>query len=193
MRSTAQKTKLGQKGFTLVEILIAISILSVVSAITIPNFNAFINDQNLRQSQEALKNGIRDAQNRAISGVDSNTVCSGSNNCNYWVIWFDDTNTTYNISRTYSAGPDVAACNALTSASAIVKSEKLQGGGQIRTPGGTRSCIFYKMITADPVYINFINASSVYTACVTSSGAWMRVDMNLAGLVQGITGQGSCP
>ncbi len=195
MHLSALPKKLSQNGFTLVEILIAISILSVVSAITIPNFNAFINDQNLRQSQEALKNGLRDAQNRAISGVDSNTVCSAPNNCNYWVLWFNDGDTSYRVSRVYTALPNGATCNALSTTDVI--SEKLQGGGNLQTPSNQRSCIFFRMINADPVFVNTFSytGSDSYpynTACIRLGNSWLSVDMNTAGLVRGMSSQGPC-
>ncbi len=194
LKSAHHLQTIKHSGFTLVEVLIAVSILGAVSAITVPNFNGFINDQNLRQAQEAVKNGVRDAQNRAISGVDSNTVCSSPNLCNYWVFWYNDGDSRYRISRTYvsTPSPDAASCNALNQAH--VESDMLQAGATFQTPSNSRSCVFFRMISADVTFINLLSGGdNTVRSCITpGNNAWMQTSLNLAGMVGSVSGQGSC-
>lgn len=55
--------------FTLIELLIVIAIIGVLSAISIPSFSTFTNNQRLSQAAKQVKNDLRSAQNRALSGV----------------------------------------------------------------------------------------------------------------------------
>jgi type II secretory pathway pseudopilin PulG len=57
--------KFSVAGFTLIEILIIILILGIFSAIAAPSWLAFINNQNLRTSQDRIYWAIRIAQSNA--------------------------------------------------------------------------------------------------------------------------------
>ena len=57
-------------GFTLIELLIVIAIIGILSAIAIPSFSSFNNKQRLSQAAKQVKNDLRSAQNRAISGIE---------------------------------------------------------------------------------------------------------------------------
>ena len=57
-------------GFTLIELLIVIAIIGVLSAISIPSFSNFNNNQRLSQAAKQVKNDLRSAQNRALSGIE---------------------------------------------------------------------------------------------------------------------------
>ncbi len=56
-------------GFSLLEILIAIAVLSIATAIAIPNLRKFNEDQSLTNSKGDLVRSIRQAQSNAQSGV----------------------------------------------------------------------------------------------------------------------------
>lgn len=60
------------KGFTLIEILIAISIVVIVSAVALPNLRNFSNDQDLDNKISELKNILRKGQ----SSSNSSALCS---------------------------------------------------------------------------------------------------------------------
>ena len=58
-------TKLSTAGFTMIEILIIILMLGIFSAIAAPSWLAFINNHNLRTSQDRIYWAIRIAQSNA--------------------------------------------------------------------------------------------------------------------------------
>jgi prepilin-type N-terminal cleavage/methylation domain-containing protein len=54
-------------GFTLVELLVVVSILVILTATMIPSFTNYSDSQNIKQAQEAIKNDLRLVQNRALT------------------------------------------------------------------------------------------------------------------------------
>ncbi len=72
-------------GFTLIELLIVIAIIGILSAIAIPSFSDFNNNQRLSQAAKQVKNDLRSAQNRALNNVDGMA----------WGVSFDLANHTY--------------------------------------------------------------------------------------------------
>lgn len=169
-------------GFTLIELLVVVSILVIVTAITIPNFNTFIVSQNLKQAQEQVKNGIRDAQNKAISGVDSSSIYT------YWVIKFLNNGTTYQLGKTNTALDLSSSSNASTVCSAALTttdelSPVFAGGATLDLSGGSSpACIFYKMISADVYSSGLVSSKSV---CVKIGAASYGIEVNSSGMVKG--------
>ncbi len=176
------RRNIGNKGFTLVELLIAVSILVIITAATIPNFNTFITSQNLLQAREEVKNGIRDAQNRAITGVDSNSTYT------WWGIKFvnnGSTNATYQIGKTTCTqascpnGPGVTECTTLSTIDVI--SSVLPGDATFAITTSP-SCIFYKMVSGDVSMVNLNSGSKVRLVV----GANCKdVQVNSSGMVKG--------
>ncbi|MEA2065411.1 MAG: prepilin-type N-terminal cleavage/methylation domain-containing protein [Patescibacteria group bacterium] len=56
------------KGFSVVELLTAISILAIITSFSVINFNTWKKNENLRQSGRELANNIRNAQTKSLSG-----------------------------------------------------------------------------------------------------------------------------
>lgn len=166
------------RGFTLIELMIAVSIITIVSAATIPSFNAFITNQNLKQAQEQVKNGIRDAQNKAISG----NGAGGS--YTYWYIKFVDGYKSYSIGKTTSASPDATACS--TPATVDEISPALQGGSTLAITSSP-FCVFYKMGSAEEVGVGGVSD----TAVVKLANKCLGVLINSSGLVKGVSA--TCP
>ena len=82
------------KGFTLIEVLISISIIGILTAGIVPTFSGYVKNQNLKQAQEDLKSNLRSVQNRALTGSYSDLELDGERIL-YWAIKFEDGFSTY--------------------------------------------------------------------------------------------------
>ncbi len=60
-------------GYTLIEILITITILSLVGIISIPNLRNYSKNQDLKNSASSLKDALSNAQSASISGIKCST------------------------------------------------------------------------------------------------------------------------
>lgn len=76
-----------RKGFTLVELLIVVGIVALITGGLIPAFSNYMQNQDLLQAQEQLKNDLRSIQNRALAGAQSETLVGG-NQVHYWGVQF---------------------------------------------------------------------------------------------------------
>jgi type IV fimbrial biogenesis protein FimT len=56
----------GQRGFTLVEIMISIAVLALLIMVGIPSFTIFIQNSRTRAAADATLNGLQTARNEAI-------------------------------------------------------------------------------------------------------------------------------
>lgn len=79
------------KAFTLVELMISISIIAILTIAAIPTFSGFSRSQVLAQAFKSLKSDLRVAQSRSLSGA---TV---SGNAKAWGIHFDNGASQYQI------------------------------------------------------------------------------------------------
>ena len=67
MLNTSKKMNyLAQKGFSLMELMIVVSVVGILSAVSMPSFSRWIQDAKTRTTAEALQNGIRLAQVEAL-------------------------------------------------------------------------------------------------------------------------------
>lgn len=69
-----KKTSKSTKGFTLIEVLIAVSIIALIAAVSIPGFRNFNQGQELESLKSKLYNDLRLAQSKA----NANVVCPGA-------------------------------------------------------------------------------------------------------------------
>ncbi len=84
------------KGFTLIEILISVSILAILSAGIVPSFSGYIKNQNLKQAQEQLKSDLRSVQNRALTGSLSDLeLGTPTKRVAYWGVRFTNNSNIY--------------------------------------------------------------------------------------------------
>ena len=57
------------KGFSFIELLIVVSLITLISGAALPGFNSYIKNQNLKQSAEQVSSDLRTVQNKALGGV----------------------------------------------------------------------------------------------------------------------------
>jgi len=63
------------KGFTLVELMISIALISIITAVALPNFNQFITNMRVDNEISALHRLLLTARNTAINLEQNVTVC----------------------------------------------------------------------------------------------------------------------
>ena len=60
---------MSKKGFTLVEVLVAVGVMSVASFAFLPSFTGSLNEKKLQQSIDAVRDATATARNRALTEV----------------------------------------------------------------------------------------------------------------------------
>lgn len=65
---TRKGWKMGNPGFTLIEVMVAVTIALVLTGLVIANYNSHNDTQTLKQAGLTLKNNLRFAQVQAMSG-----------------------------------------------------------------------------------------------------------------------------
>jgi prepilin-type N-terminal cleavage/methylation domain-containing protein len=122
--------------FTLIELLVVVSLITLMTSALIPSFTAYLDDQNLKQAQEAVKNDLRSAQNKAMAGslTDISSV-------KYWGIKLVSNLNTYDFVTSTTGAVN---CGGAVTQS---KSEALPGSVVIRKGGGT--CVFFSIANGD--------------------------------------------
>ena len=79
--------------FTLIELMISISIIAILTIAAIPSFTGFSKSQALTQAFKTLKSDLRIAQSRSISGATTGTPATAK----AWGIHFVDDTAQYQI------------------------------------------------------------------------------------------------
>lgn len=82
-----------QAGFTLIEILVVISVTGILSAIGIASFVSYSRQQQVTQAVNDLKNNLRIAQSKALT----QEIPSGCTNLSAYELRFAADNRSYNI------------------------------------------------------------------------------------------------
>lgn len=59
--------KTGQRGFTLVELMIVIALLAIVATIAVPNFTQFIRNNQVQAKADEVKNFLQYARSQAVT------------------------------------------------------------------------------------------------------------------------------
>jgi prepilin-type N-terminal cleavage/methylation domain-containing protein len=158
-------------GFTLLELLVVVAIITIMTGALIPGFSNYINNQNLKQAQEHVKNDLRTVQNKAMTGANSDDLING-NPVNYWGVKFTSGSSTYDYFISYNA---VTGTGCPGSDAVIMgKSESLPGGTVIRS---TTRCIYFSLKNGD------IENGTAVIVGPASGTPCRRVLMNSAGLI----------
>jgi len=82
-----------QTGFTIVELIITIALISIITAIAIPNFISWLPNYRLRSAAQDLLSNFQKAKLAAVKGNVNVAVCFKSDNSGYTA--FVDTNANY--------------------------------------------------------------------------------------------------
>ena len=137
------KPALSLKGFTLIELLIVISLIIVITGSVIPSFNKYIDNQNVKQAQETVKDDLRTIQNKALNGELAQTeLGSPAAKVNYWGIEFIKGDPTY----TYFISVETNACGGAGTREDQGTSQPLPGEIVVRSRS---SCVFFSFANGD--------------------------------------------
>jgi prepilin-type N-terminal cleavage/methylation domain-containing protein len=146
-----------QKGFTLVELLVTVTIIVLLSGAAIPSFNNYLRGQTVKQAQDQFKNDMRTLQNKALTGALSDTkldVRGSQVQIQFWGIHYTAGTATYDYF--ISTGNNDVACNndrwQTSGGMAVDLTQSGQAQGQARLPDtiqfkGTAGdkCIFFSI------------------------------------------------
>lgn len=177
------------KGFTLVELMIVISVIAAISGFVIPSFSNYIHNQNLRQARDKLVTDIRSIQNRALTGVNYGEdqrfwgikFIQGDSVYYYFTV---DTSFDTNSDGSFSTGELAIACNGVNTGAA----EK------------SKPFLNDVIIISDEtcMYFSFHDGGVPFVDAPISLGYFgeadcMEVSVNLAGMVSSPADFQSCP
>jgi len=90
------------KGFTLIEMIIAVTIMMLLLAGTIAGYSSYNDKQKLKQTGLTLKSNLRMARTNAMSGKKPVTCLTGDSLMGYTMSFTDST---YTVTPTCSSGP----------------------------------------------------------------------------------------
>jgi len=187
-----KKVSLNTQGFTLVELLVVISIIALLTGAVIPSFSNYIKNQNLRQAQEQFKSDLRTTQNKALTGTGTDTTVK------YWGIHLLDGNNNY---YTFSSTTNTAACPATFDLGSkpsewltYTKSDNLTAGATVDI-NGTNACLYFSNDTSATTFITSNFQTCTGSLSITSSPApnnftCMNVTLNGNSKQIGINSQG---
>lgn len=161
------------KGFTLIELMVVVSILAIVSGIMIPSFSTYTRNQTLKQAQENFKSDLRSIQNRALTGASSD-VTLGGNLVKYWGVNFVANSSTYT-----SLIASSAACAGGTTQ--LVQTFSLPATVSFSSTSG--GCYLFSMDDGSIYNTSGSRIGTVPIDLVNTSSATRTVTINGAGLI----------
>lgn len=95
LQSSGMKTP-QQRGFSLIELLAVLGIISLVAAVSLPNIMGYIRSARIRQAQRDVVDAIQKARLKAIAmNAKRGVVFLTQNNKRYWLHIEDDLTTTF--------------------------------------------------------------------------------------------------
>lgn len=110
LSSTNMKEAASRSGFTLVELIVAVSILMVSLAVVVPTFTGYQRTQDVREAREIIKSALAQAKARALAGVLSTCPASRPNLMGWYLVVQEDSSILYLRHRCY-AQSDVTFSN----------------------------------------------------------------------------------
>jgi type IV fimbrial biogenesis protein FimT len=126
-----------QRGFTLVEMMVAVAIVAILMAVAVPNFQAFIRNTAIRSAAESMQAGLNLARSEALRRnarvtlwvVDSlAATCARSSSGNSWVVSFDNPAGACNAASSQTTAPRLIQSRAGSDGSTGVSVSALTAG-----------------------------------------------------------------
>ena len=142
---------MSKKGFTLVEVLIAVGVMSIASMAFLPSFMGTLDEKKLQQSVDTAKDAIATARNRALTEV-GNPGANEATKYKYSAVKFERGSSTYYLFRSDVATNGVCgeSGDAPLGVNVVVDSTKTLPNGAVARieSADSPTCIFFEFKTA---------------------------------------------
>ncbi len=165
-----------QHGFTMLELLVVITILVLTTAATIPSFAGYIRNQGLKQAIENVRSDIRNVQNKALTGTSSDMLIGGVP-IRYWAVKFSPNSTTYE----YFVATSTASCPASIPVAQTKGATSLAETISVKT--ASSFCLFFDMANGDIISVPSASQVIVGYTSSSASGDCRRLMFNPNGLI----------
>ena len=163
-----------RSAFTLIELLLVVTIISIITVGVIPAFSTYIRNQNLKQAQEQIKSDLRSTQNKALTGSLSDQSVSGSP-MKFWGIKFTNESSTYNYF--------ISAVDTSCTPSIISQGNGKLANGLVIKSLSTSGCLFFSVQDGGISSQGFGTAVSVTVGYPNPSTNVKNIFFNSAGLI----------
>jgi prepilin-type N-terminal cleavage/methylation domain-containing protein len=171
-----------EKGFTLLELLVVITILVAITAAAVPSFAGYIRNQGIRQATEQLKSDLRSIQNKALTGALSDQEVN-SNPVAYWGVRFSAGGGSGTNRYEYFISDTATTCPSSFTTGQVQGYAELASTLDIRSSG--YKCLYFSMANGSITPINFgsSNVLIVGLSGSTKDGDCRRLLFNTGGLI----------
>ena len=146
------------KSFTLIELMVVIAVLFTITGAMVPTYISYLKQQTFNNSFVSVRQTLRDVQNRALTGVDTDLGIK------YWIVNFNNDGYMY-VGK--STTKSVAACaNVL-----ISPTEKVIYPTSIVVGKGPNYCTFFDTASGS-IYVsegNTLYSSASYSISINST------------------------
>ena len=163
--------KPGEKGFSLIELVVVIAVLAVLTAVALPNFLGVTDDAAARSAQQAVINAVKECNASKARGETATTNTFGSPSLNdFFVAAVDDTTTSAaNIETEASAIQALKTQAAIKTAGEAGTTGTNPSTSCFTSQGGLRS--IYAVAKVDDKFPSFKVNPSGTKSCRTGTGA----------------------
>lgn len=149
--------------FTLIELLLVVSVIAILTGAVIPSMGTYLRNQSLKNAVEQIKNDLRSAQNRSLTGsLGEQTVLGGgaaspNNKVRYWIfkLWAGTNYYRFYADRDFTAGTTqrtlLQECANLASTASSPTDNRFQSvqylpsGVTFGISGTAYECLFFRM------------------------------------------------
>jgi prepilin-type N-terminal cleavage/methylation domain-containing protein len=180
-----------QSGFTLIELLIVISLIIIITGAVVPSFNAYIDNQNVKQAQQALIDDLRTVQNKALNGELAQTELGPASppdeKVEYWGVEFTQNSANYDTFISVNTSTCGAAGDSRRQE--VSTSKILPGGSVVRSD---TSCVFISFDNGD-ITDNLTNSTITVGPNEAAMDVCRRIVVSANGLIQAEVGDGCAP